>query len=170
MVTSAPFDNWWHDAYWLDVRILSPPHSVLAAGMFFLVFGGLLQVLSLQNRAAAEGGTAGRWLFVFAGGILLCLASIMIMERTFPNSQHGVQFLTTSLLTFPFFIFLIARSARVPMPATTVAAIYMALMGTAVWVLPLFPGTPRLAPIFHPVTHMVPPAFPLLAGGAGAGH
>src|ERR1041385_8051123 len=24
MLTSAPFDNWWHDAYGLDVKILSP--------------------------------------------------------------------------------------------------------------------------------------------------
>src|ERR1041385_1080021 len=34
MVTSAPFDNWWHNAYGLDVRILSPPHTVLALGMY----------------------------------------------------------------------------------------------------------------------------------------
>src|ERR1700739_2950121 len=26
MITSAPFDNWWHSAYGLDVNILSPPH------------------------------------------------------------------------------------------------------------------------------------------------
>src|ERR1044072_656576 len=25
MLTSAPFDNWWHDAYGLDVKIVSPP-------------------------------------------------------------------------------------------------------------------------------------------------
>lgn len=162
MVTSAPFDNWWHNAYGLDVRILSPPHAVLAAGMYFLVFGGLLQVLSLQNRAAVEGSTAGRWLFAFAGGILICMASIMIMERTFPNQQHTGDFYRTTMVVFPFFIFMLARPARMPMPATTVAGIYMLLMGLAVWVLPLFPGSPKLGPIFHPVTRMVPPAFPML--------
>src|SRR5918993_3970321 len=26
MVASAPFDNWWHNAYGLDVKIISPPH------------------------------------------------------------------------------------------------------------------------------------------------
>ena len=31
--TSAPLDDWWHRAYGLDVKILSPPHMVLAAGM-----------------------------------------------------------------------------------------------------------------------------------------
>jgi hypothetical protein len=162
MITSAPFDNWWHDAYGLDVKILSPPHSVLAAGMYFLVFGGLLQVLSVQNRSASEGGTAGRWLFVWAGGILLCMSSIMIMEKTFPNQQHAGEFYRTTMLVFPFYIFPIARAAKVPMPATTVAGIYVLLMGAAVWVLPLFPGQPKLAPIYNPVTHMVPPAFPML--------
>ncbi len=28
MITSAPFDDWWHNAYGLDVKILSPPHVV----------------------------------------------------------------------------------------------------------------------------------------------
>jgi hypothetical protein len=162
MVTSAPFDNWWHNAYGLDVKILSPPHSVLAAGMYFVVFGGLLQVLSIQNRAAAEGGTAGRWLFVWAGGILLCMANIMIMEKTFPNQQHAGGFYRTTMLVLPFFFFPIARAAKVPMPATTVAAIYMLLIASAVWVLPRFPGQPMLAPIYNPVTQMVPPPFPML--------
>src|SRR5205814_6778370 len=33
MLTSAPFDDWWHNAYGLDVQILSPPHVVLAVGI-----------------------------------------------------------------------------------------------------------------------------------------
>ena len=162
LLASAPFDNWWHSAYGLDVKILSPPHSVLAAGMYFIVFGGLLQVLGLQNRASADGGTAGRWLYVFMGGILLTMASVMIMERTFPNAQHAGDFYRTTMVVFPFFIFMTARPARVPMPATTVTALYMLFMGLAVWVLPLFPGEPKLGPIYHPVTRMVPPAFPML--------
>src|SRR6185295_6710792 len=65
-------------------------------------------------------------------------------------------------LVFPFFIFMIARPARVRMPATTVAAVYMLLMGMAVWVLPLFEASPKLGPITNPVTRMVPPLFPVL--------
>src|SRR5438045_7180900 len=34
MVTSAPFDDWWHNAYGLDVKILSPPPTILALGIF----------------------------------------------------------------------------------------------------------------------------------------
>src|SRR5271154_6890407 len=33
MLTSAPFDNWWHNAYGLDVKIVSPPHAVLILGL-----------------------------------------------------------------------------------------------------------------------------------------
>jgi hypothetical protein len=30
------------------------------------------------------------------------------------------------------------------------------------WIFPLFPGSPRLGPIYNPVTHFVPLPFPLL--------
>jgi hypothetical protein len=33
MATSAPFDNWWHNAYGLDVKIVSPPHALLILGL-----------------------------------------------------------------------------------------------------------------------------------------
>ena len=28
MLASAPFDDWWHNAYGLDVQIISPPHII----------------------------------------------------------------------------------------------------------------------------------------------
>ena len=37
MLTSAPFDNWWHNAYGLDVKIVSPPHTVLMLGIWAVV-------------------------------------------------------------------------------------------------------------------------------------
>src|ERR1051326_1051507 len=37
MLTSAPFDDWWHNAYGLDVKIISPPHMLLAAGLLLLL-------------------------------------------------------------------------------------------------------------------------------------
>src|SRR5262245_4836820 len=39
MLTSAPFDDWWHNAYGLDVKILSPPHAVLGLGMITIQMG-----------------------------------------------------------------------------------------------------------------------------------
>ena len=49
MLTSAPFDDWWHNAYGLDVKILSPPHVVLAAG-----------IGAIQIRRDADGSWRGR--------------------------------------------------------------------------------------------------------------
>ena len=162
MLTSAPFDNWWHDAYGLDVEILSPPHSVLAAGMYFHVLGGLLLVLSLQNRSAEEQQTRGRGMFALAGGILVCLGAIMVTEKSLPNQQHSALFYQISCGLYPFFLVALARASKLTWPATTIAGIYMGLMCAAVWILPLFAAQPKLAPIFNPVKHMVPPAFPLL--------
>src|SRR5256884_9298126 len=32
MIASAPFDNWWQNAFGLDVKIISPPPQLLALG------------------------------------------------------------------------------------------------------------------------------------------
>ena len=50
MITSAPFDDWWHNAYGLDVKIMSPPHMVLALGMISVVLGGV-QMVSMSTRS-----------------------------------------------------------------------------------------------------------------------
>src|SRR5437764_9442938 len=55
MITSAPFDNWWHNAYGLDVKVLSPPHVILALGIWAIQLGSFFLVLSLQNRSPEEG-------------------------------------------------------------------------------------------------------------------
>jgi hypothetical protein len=54
------------------------------------------------------------------------------------------------------------RASKLAWPATTIAAIYMGLMCAAVWILPLFPAQPMLAPIYNPLKQMAPPLFPLL--------
>src|SRR5262249_31888016 len=53
-------------------------------------------------------------------------------------------------------------AGRISWPATRVSAVYMTFMCVMDWILMLFPAQPKLAPIFNPVTHMVPLPFPLL--------
>src|SRR4029077_2173377 len=60
MLTSAPFDNWWHEAYGLDVTILSPPHAVLGLGISGIQIGALLLTVAGQNRASQEDPYAPR--------------------------------------------------------------------------------------------------------------
>jgi len=159
MVTSAPFDDWWHDAYGLDVKILSPPHALLAAGMYAVVTGSVVLVVSDRNR---RGGMPANWMLVLAGGVQLALASILLTEVSFPNLQRTSTFYLASAALFPGFLMAAVRQRPVAMSATAISVIYMGLLASMVWLLPLFPGEPKLAPIYNPVTHMVPPAFPLL--------
>ncbi len=89
MITSAPLDNWWHNAYGLDVKVLSPPHAVLAAGTSAIKLGALLLVLALQNREAAAARRPYSLLVAYLGGILLLDVAIMGIEQIgFPNSAH----------------------------------------------------------------------------------
>jgi len=68
MMTSAPFDDWWHNRYGLDVKIVSPPHAVLGLGMFAVGMGVLLFVFSSQNRARSGRRTRGGLICALAAG------------------------------------------------------------------------------------------------------
>src|SRR6202012_5363320 len=50
-LTSAPFDNWWHNAYGLDVKIVSPPHALLILGLRGISTGVMFLILAAMNRA-----------------------------------------------------------------------------------------------------------------------
>jgi hypothetical protein len=67
MLTSAPFDNWWHNTYGLDVRIISPPHALLSLGILSIELGALLFVLSYMNRSAGPTRKTLSILFVYVG-------------------------------------------------------------------------------------------------------
>jgi hypothetical protein len=47
-------------------------------------------------------------------------------------------------------------------PVTATALVYSGITLALMWILPLFPAEPRLAPILHQVDSMVPPSFPIL--------
>src|SRR2546425_7364085 len=162
MMTSAPFDNWWHAAYGLDVRILSPPHAVLALGMWAIVLGALMLVLREQNLARRDQPAPGRHLFLYASGVLVVMAGIILIEYSFPNQQRTATFYQVSATTFPLYLLGLARASKFRWGATWIALVYMAILAMTAWVLQLFPGHPRLGPIYNPVTHFVPMPFPLL--------
>jgi hypothetical protein len=166
MVTSAPFDNWWHNAYGLDVKIISPPHMVLAWGMIAIQIGAMLLALARQNRATADQQQRLSVLYAMGAGILLTMHATVIMEyAAFPNEMHGPLFYRVTAIGIPLILIATSRPSRLRWPATTTAAIYMSIILVLMWTLQLFPATPKLAPIYNPVTRMVPPPFPLLLIG-----
>jgi hypothetical protein len=162
MMTSAPFDDWWHNRYGLDVKIVSPPHAVLGMGMFAVGMGVLLFVFSSQNRAPSGHRTRGGLICALAAGAMIALWGDFTTEFTWPNLQHASYFYGVVCTPFPLLLVLAARASNVRPAATIAAATYMLLYIVMILALPLFPAQPRLAPIYHPVDHMLPPAFPLL--------
>jgi hypothetical protein len=178
-LTSAPFDNWWHNAYGLDVKIISPPHTLLSLGMYAIVIGALLMILAWQNRARDAGGDPA-WrpqdaprdiaasprrlerLYVYVAGLALSMVAIYTTEYSFRGFQHGAGFYRVSALAYPVILVATARASTMRWAATWIALVYMASRIIPGWVLPLFGAEPRLGPIYGPIDHMVPMQFPLL--------
>src|SRR6266566_7853403 len=71
MLTSAPFDNWWHEAYGLDVKIISPPHMLLALGAMGVVYGGFALTMAQLNRASAALTRRIETIFIVLIGVLM---------------------------------------------------------------------------------------------------
>jgi hypothetical protein len=162
MVISAPFDDWWHNAYGLDVEILSPPHVVLAMGMFGIGAGAMLMVVARQNRAAADDRVL-RGLFPYAGGLVILMVATLFAEYIMtPNQQHAPTFFLVSAAIFPFLLTGIARGAASRWGATAAGGAYMGVTLLMMWTLQLFPAQPMLAPILRDIDRMVPPSFPIL--------
>jgi len=162
MITSAPFDDWWHNAYGLDVKIISPPHVVLFTGMFSIVSGALLLVLRGQSQWTGLKLAWSKGMFVYVGGVMLGMFAELFLSESVPNRQHGATFYFVSACVYPCILVGIARGSKLKWAATYAALAYLALAGAMVWVLPLFAASPKLGPIYNPVTHMVPHSFPLL--------
>ncbi len=161
MVTSAPFDDWWHNAYGLDVKIISPPHMLLAAGIAAIQCGAMLMALAWQNRAAGERNHLGQ-LYLYGAGLLLLLAATVATEHTERWRMHESHFYQVSAGVFLFFMVSAARASIARWPATTVAAVYTGLTLFMLVLLPFFPAQPLLGPIYVQVDRFLPPDFPLL--------
>ncbi len=172
MLTSAPFDDWWHNAYGLDVKILSPPHAVLALGILAIQLGALFMVLALQNRelpntrgAELAGVPTDRrfgLMVAFAGGLVLLNFSVLITEYAFRIYQHNTLFYQISSGVFLLPLVALGIAGRTRWPATGAAVTYTAVHLALHFILPLFPAEPRLAPVLFQVDRMLPPQFPLL--------
>lgn len=161
MLTSAPFDDWWHNAYGLDVEIISPPHTLLAMGFFAIIIGTMLIILSKQNLANHKHNIYSK-LYPYCGSLLLLFMMIFTMEKSFSNKMHSLEFYKVMAIGFPFLLVAIHRSSKFPWPATTAAAICILHRLIVMWVLPLFDAQPLLGPIYRPVDYMVAPPFPVL--------
>ncbi|HTS30395.1 MAG TPA: hypothetical protein VMH81_31195 [Bryobacteraceae bacterium] len=162
MLTSAPFDNWWHDAYGLDVKILSPPHMVLALGIFAVHAGALILILGQMNRATGGLHKHLQIMFLYVGGMILVTLTVLQMELTNRIAMHQAHFYRLLALVAPPVLAGVARASKFKWAATTVAGVYFAFVLLIGRILPLFPAEPKLGPVYHQTTQFTPPEFPML--------
>ncbi|HKE25995.1 MAG TPA: hypothetical protein VKB88_26750 [Bryobacteraceae bacterium] len=162
MLTSAPFDNWWHDTYGLDVKILSPPHMVLALGVLAVHVGALILILGEMNRTSGALRNRLLTLFLYVGGMTLVCLSVLQMELSFRLLQHQAHFYAVvTMVTLPVLAG-VARASRFRWAATSVAGVYTVFLFLMGRILPLFPAEPKLGPVYHQLHEFTPPEFPLL--------
>jgi hypothetical protein len=161
MVTSAPFDDWWHSAYGLDVKIISPPHMLLAAGIAAIQCGAMLMALAWQNRAIGDRRALAR-LYLLGAGLLLLLVATVATEHTQRWDMHRSHFYQVSAGVFLFFVISSARASVARWPATAIALVYTGVTLFMLLVMPLFPAQPLLGPIYVQVERFMPTDFPLL--------
>jgi hypothetical protein len=168
------FDRWWQSAYGLAAGIWHPPQIVKAVAIFAVVAGAWLLCLRWQNQAGrAPDHHATLWrarlwshvpavAFAAGGGLVLLLIAVVSVTALYPNRQHSATFYLLACGTFPIVLAALAAAGRLRWPATVASVVYMALTGLMVWLLPLFPAKPLVAPVYHPLEHLMPPPFPLL--------
>jgi hypothetical protein len=169
MLASAPFDNWWHAAYGLDVKIISPPHTLLILGMRGVSIGILFLILAVMNRAEPQPGSRSnatfrtlQRLFLYIGGIIVAGQMFFLLEKTWTPHLHSASAFIAMAIALPIVFAMLSRASRHPWAATSAAAIYTIFSIAEILILPLFPAQPKLGPVFYPVTHFVPAGFPVL--------
>jgi hypothetical protein len=134
MLTSAPFDNWWHDAY----------------------------TLARQNQTAGREQARYALFFGIAAGLWLMNVSVMLSEYSYKNQMHSGLYYRVSATYYPLVLLTTARASKQRWPATTAAAVFMGATLALMWLLQLVPAEPKLGPIYQRITHMVTMDFPPL--------
>src|SRR5260370_36216737 len=112
MLVSAPFDNWWHSAYGLDVKIISPPHALLFMGNGAIQLGILILILGQMNRAEGTLRWTLNWMFLYAGAMFVLRMVLFILTYSFPNGMHSAMFYRVACTALPFPLFGLRRASH----------------------------------------------------------
>jgi hypothetical protein len=149
-VTAFLFDRWWQAGYGLAAGIWHPPQMLKTAAFLAVTAGAAL--------CAREGRIA----FPTAGAAVIAMIAFVSLVGSYPNRQHSTPFFQIACATYPLVLVAFATVGRSGLSATLATVGYLLLAGAAVWLLPLVPATPQVAPIYNPRDHLMPPPFPLL--------
>lgn len=162
MLTSAPFDDWWHNAYGLDVKIVSPPHMLLALGIFGINWGAVFLTAALLNRAEGRERKLLEYLLLATGGFIIVQMMTLKLESTSRMWQHSAYCYLVIVIGLLFMVEALARVTGHRWARTIMTGIYTAFCLLMLWILPLFPAQPKLGPVYQKIDHMVPLPFPIM--------
>jgi hypothetical protein len=165
MLTAAPFDNWWHNAYGLDVKIVSPPHALLILGLRGISTGVMFLILAAMNRAAENDTRTFKQLqllLLYVGGLAIVGQMFFVQEYTWDVKLHQAAPYIAMGIALPVLFATFSQASRSNWAATSTAAVYTVMVIAEILILPLFPAQPKLGPVYHPVTQMIPAKFPIL--------
>jgi hypothetical protein len=160
---SGPWDNWFHNAYGLDVTIANPPHILLALGGFAHQTGVMAWIANVSNRSKTQA-LRGRlaWLLFIEGSISLAEIQLMSNAPTWYTEMHTATFYLIVAIIIPAMLVACGCGSAQKWGCTITAALYTVLYLADLWFMPLIPAQPKLGPVYHHVTHMVPVRFPML--------
>lgn len=162
MLTSAPFDNWWHNAYGLDVKIISPPHMLLALGITGINWGAVFLILAEMNRAEGTRRTVLQYMLLAMGGFIVVQTMTLKLEWTNRVLLHSAIAYVVISIGLLLLLESLARASGHRWARTIISGSYFLFVLLMLWILPLFPAQPKLGPVYQNITHMVPLPFPVL--------
>jgi hypothetical protein len=115
MIASAPFDDWWHNAYGLDVKILSPPHVALAIGMVAVEIGAMVLIAAGMNRAEGKARRGLELLFLYVNSMILVALLVLVLEFTHRVFLHtAIAYRSIRILT-PIVLAIAPRATGSPL-------------------------------------------------------
>ncbi len=171
-LTSAPFDDWWHNTYGLDVKILSPPHAVLLLGLLSVQMGAMVGVLAYLNRpeknsqlTVIELGIRKKrlqWMFIFTAAFFITSIFTFLSEELGRWAMHRPFFFQVAGAAFPFILIAAGRASGMKWGITHITIIFLIFDWAVNAIIRLFPAEPLLGPIHHQITTYQTLGFPLL--------
>jgi hypothetical protein len=152
---SAPFDEWWHRTFGLDVTVWSPPHllAIAASAMTRL---GLVVALVHEMHAAGQRIPHGRgssWRgTTVAEWVLLVLLSLLLGNLTFALGEYDYLEASREPVVYPML-------ASLAGPVVLIAGIHvLGRVGVATVIVLLFMGRRELMSAVLHATGFIPPS------------
>jgi hypothetical protein len=171
-LTSAPFDDWWHNTYGLDVKILSPPHTILLLGLLSVQMGAMVGVLAFLNNSDSASTLNNdekltrrnrlKWMFIFTAAFFVTSIFTFLSEELGRWMLHNPTFYQVASAAFPFILIAAGRASGMKWGITYLSIIFLVFFWTINAILRLLPAEPLLGPIHHQISTYQTLGFPIL--------